>query len=105
MYAFNYDHVGTALSAIHEIGYSTYRSAGNDQQVPALNLEVDVNGAAPGGFTTLVFEPVYNTTQGAVVSGQWQTWDAYNGDVVANVAEIADTAWATPTECSSSPCR
>jgi hypothetical protein len=26
-----------------------------------------------------VFEPVYNTAQGAVVSGQWQTWDAYNG--------------------------
>jgi hypothetical protein len=76
---FNYDHVNTALSAVNAIGYSTYRSAGNDQQVAALNIEVDVNGAAPGGFTTLVFEPVYNTSQGAVVSGQWQTWDAYSG--------------------------
>lgn len=45
----------------------------------ALNIQVDINGAAPGGFTTLVFEPVYNTGQGAVVSGQWQTWDAYMG--------------------------
>jgi|tagenome__1003787_1003787.scaffolds.fasta_scaffold20644048_2 hypothetical protein len=77
--AFNFDHVGTALSAIDALGYSTYRSAGNDQQVASLNLQVDANGAAPGGFTTLVFEPVYNTGQGAVVSGQWQNWDSYQG--------------------------
>jgi hypothetical protein len=61
------------------MAYATYRTAGNDQQLTALNIQVDVNGAAPGGFTTLVFEPVYNTDQGAVVSGQWQDWDAYNG--------------------------
>lgn len=77
--AFNYDHVGTALSAVNAIGYSTYRSAGSAQQDAALNLEVDVNGAAPGGFTTLVFEPVYNTDQGAVTSNVWQNWDAYSG--------------------------
>jgi hypothetical protein len=76
---FNYDHIGTQLSDIDAISYATYRSAGSLQQVAALNIEVDVNGTAPGGFTTLVFEPVYNTNQGAVVSGQWQTWDAYNG--------------------------
>lgn len=76
---FNFDHIGTSLSAIDKIGYSTYRTAGNLQQVAALNIQVDVNGAAPGGFTTLVFEPVYNTAQGAVVDGQWQTWDAYLG--------------------------
>jgi hypothetical protein len=76
---FNYDYAGTALSSVNKIGYSTYRVSGSAQQVAALNIEVDVNGAAPGGFTTLVFEPVYNTGQGAVVDGQWQTWDAYNG--------------------------
>jgi hypothetical protein len=76
---FNFDHNGTALADIDAMGYSTYRSAGDLQQVAALNLQVDVNGAAPGGFTTLVFEPVYNTGQGAVVSGQWQSWDAYAG--------------------------
>jgi hypothetical protein len=76
---FNFDHIGTALSDIDKLGYSTYRSTGNDQQVTALNIQVDVNGAAAGGFTTLVFEPVYNTNQGTVVSGQWQTWDAYLG--------------------------
>lgn len=76
---FNFDHVGTPLSSVNELRYSTYRTAGNLQQVAALNIQVDVNGADPGGFTTLVFEPVYNTDQGAVVSGQWQNWDAYNG--------------------------
>jgi hypothetical protein len=76
---FNFDHVGVKLADINKMGYATYRSAGNDQQVTALNIQVDVNGADPGGFTTLVFEPVYNTAQGPVVSGQWQTWDAYLG--------------------------
>jgi hypothetical protein len=76
---FNFDHVGTSLASIDKIGYSTYRTAGSAQQVTALNIQVDINGAAPGGFTTLVFEPVYNTGQGAVVSGQWQPWDAYMG--------------------------
>ncbi|HVG39473.1 MAG TPA: thrombospondin type 3 repeat-containing protein, partial [Pyrinomonadaceae bacterium] len=76
---FNYDHVGTQLDDVNAMSYSTYRTAGDAQQVAALNIQVDVNGAAPGGFTTLVFEPVYNTAQGAVVSGTWQEWDAYNG--------------------------
>jgi hypothetical protein len=86
-YLFNYDHVGTALSSINAISYSTYRDASstaNPVQVPALNLEVDFNGPnVAGGFTTLVFEPVYNTNQGAVIPGQWQNWDAFaNGTAV-----------------------
>jgi hypothetical protein len=76
---FNYDQVGTPLSQVRSMSYCTYRTAGDAQQVTAINVEVDVNGATPGGFTTLVFEPVYNTSQGAVVSGQWQCWDAYSG--------------------------
>jgi hypothetical protein len=95
---FNFDHVGTNLSGINKIGYSTYRAAGSAQQVAALNIQVDINGAADGGFTTLVFEPVYNTGQGAVVSGTWQTWDAYVGGAATwwssnpiNVAPNRDT--------------
>jgi len=77
---FNYDHIGTTLASINGLSYSTYRTTGNDQQVAALNLEADFNGPnAPGGFTTLVFEPVYNTDQGPVVSGTWQQRDAFNG--------------------------
>jgi hypothetical protein len=77
---FNFDHIGTALADINKIGYATYRTSGaSPNQVPAINIQVDVNGDDPGGFTTLVFEPVYNTDQGAIQDGVWQTWDAYNG--------------------------
>jgi hypothetical protein len=80
VFLFNYDHVGTELADINKISYSTYRETGNNQQVAALNIQVDFNGPnVAGGFTTLVFEPVYNTDQGPVVSGVWQDWDAYNG--------------------------
>ena len=75
---FNFDHIGVPLSSIQGMGYSTYRLAGITQQVTAINLQVDVNGDAEGGFTTLVFEPVYNTVQGAVTNDTWQDWDAYN---------------------------
>lgn len=77
---FNYDHIWTKLADVRSMSYSTYRTAGIGQQVTAINVEVDINGPNTlGGFTTLVFEPVYNTTQGPVVSNQWQKWDAYNG--------------------------
>lgn len=79
-YLFNYEHRGTKLSDVNQIGYSTYRTAGSAQQVTALNIEVDFNGPdVAGGYTVLVFEPVYNTTQGAVQTGVWQDWDAYSG--------------------------
>jgi hypothetical protein len=80
VFLFNFDHVGKELGDINQIAYSTYRVTGSLQQVTALNLVIDYNGpAVADGFSTLVFEPVYNTAQGAVVSGQWQTWDAYDG--------------------------
>ncbi|HZH30866.1 MAG TPA: putative metal-binding motif-containing protein [Pyrinomonadaceae bacterium] len=73
----NFDHVGTPLSGINNISYQTYRVSGSLQQVAALNLVIDSNGPnVEGGFSTLVFEPVYNTAQGAVVSGEWQDWIA-----------------------------
>lgn len=76
VFLFNFDHVGKSIAAIDDISYSTYRTAGSLQQVAALNVQIDYNGAAPGGFATLVFEPVYNTAQGPVVSGVWQNWIA-----------------------------
>jgi hypothetical protein len=79
-FLFNFDHVGTTLASIDAISYGTYRSAGNLQQVASLNVVVDPDGpSVAGGFTTLVFEPVYNTGQGAVVNDTWQTWDAFDG--------------------------
>jgi hypothetical protein len=76
---FNYDEIGTRLADVSSMSYATFRTSGSLQQVASINMEVDYNGPATGGFATLVFEPVYNTSQGAVVSGQWQTWNAYNG--------------------------
>ena len=77
---FNYDHSGKRLNLIDGIGYATYRTAGSLQQVAALNIQVDANGPAVAeGFTTLVFEPVYNTSQGPVTSGVWQQWNAFSG--------------------------
>lgn len=79
VYLFNYDHIGTKLSDIDNISYYTYRTAGSNQQVAVVNLQVDINGPnAPGGFTTLIFEPLYNTAQGTVTNNQWQLWNAIN---------------------------
>lgn len=71
---------GTQLDDLTKISYYTYRdpasTAPEKRQVPALNIEVDINGVAEGGFTTLVFEPVYNESQHAVAEGVWQDWNA-----------------------------
>lgn len=76
------DGVGVQLSAVDEIGYSGYRSSAStasEVQAPALNIEIDTNGlATTGGFTTLVYEPVYNST-GAYPTDTWTAHDAYNG--------------------------
>ena len=77
---YNYDHIGTKLADVRSMSYSTYRTTGTAAQVTSINVEVDFNGPSiAGGYTTLVFEPVYNPDQGAVVSNQWQSWNAYNG--------------------------
>jgi hypothetical protein len=45
-----------------------------------MNIEVDYNGPnVVGGYTSLVFEPVYNPTEGAIQSGVWQTWSGIPG--------------------------
>jgi hypothetical protein len=75
---------GKLLSTINAMGYFTYRhpeSTGSPVQVAAINMEVVGTLAVrpdgtptTGGYATFVYEPVYN---GAVLSGQWQYWDAY----------------------------
>jgi len=76
---------GTLLSDVQNIGYSTYRSSTpspDPNQVAAINVAVDVNGSSAGGFTTLVFEPVYQSGGVAAIhSDEWQTWDA-SGDAI-----------------------
>jgi len=80
---FNYDHVGTRLADITALSYATYRDPASTApavQLPSMNIEVDYNGpAVAGGYTSLVFEPVYNPDQGAIQSGVWQSWRGIPG--------------------------
>ena len=106
VFLLNYDHVGTKLADVDGISYSTYRTAGDAQQDAALNAVIDFNGpAVGGGFSTLVFEPVYNTRPaGPVVNGAWQKWTATGGGIwwstrpingqCAGATDACDKTWA-----------
>lgn len=78
-FLFNFDYVGEQLADLAELRYSTYRTTGSGSQVTALNIVIDENGPAAGGFATLVFEPVYNLSQSVVANDVWQNWDALSG--------------------------
>lgn len=72
-------YAGMQLSAITNISYYAYRddaSTANPVQYPALNVEIDVNGADAGGSTTLVYEPEYNKSQQTPTTDTWQLWNA-----------------------------
>lgn len=60
--------------------YSAFRSAdstASEVQFPSLQLVIDFNGAAEGGFSTLTYEPVYNEDLGAsLAAGQWNRYAA-----------------------------
>lgn len=66
----------TMLTSVSELGYHTKQVAGPAHAAASYQLLVDLNGAATGGFTTLVYEPYQN---GTVVAGTWQQWDVDAG--------------------------
>lgn len=78
-FLFNYEHIGTRLADITSISYATYSEPTSTApffQLPSINIEVDFNGPdVAGGYTSLVFEPVYNPAQGPIVKDVWQTWN------------------------------
>lgn len=79
LYLFNYDHVGTALADVTAISYSSYRYSTSTagKTLPAINLEIDFNGpAVAGGYSILVFEPIYNNGNAAIPLNSWQSWTA-----------------------------
>jgi hypothetical protein len=75
---FTFAHAGTPLAAVTELSYWTYQAPTGQPPHAAASyqLQVDVNGDAAGGFTTLVYEPYWN---GAVFPAQWQQWDVDSG--------------------------
>jgi hypothetical protein len=77
----------TPLSQVNELSYNTKQiSASFAQGDPSYQVATCLNGltgcaaaSTNGNFTTLVFEPYYNTGQGPVVPGTWQSWDVDSG--------------------------
>ena len=73
----NYEHVGTRLSDLDHISYSTYRLSGGPAALPSFRLEINPSGANDGTLATLVYEPVHDHP-GELADTTWQVWDAYN---------------------------
>ena len=74
-------HAGTPLAAVTDLAYWTYQAPTVQPPVAdaSYQLQVDLNGAGAGGFTTFVFEPYWNPTQGPIVPATWQHWDVDSG--------------------------
>jgi hypothetical protein len=68
----------TPLASITSLSYQTKQvSASFPQGDPSYQLIVNLNGSS--GFTTHVYEPYQNTSQGPVVPNVWQRWDVSAG--------------------------
>lgn len=80
---YNYDHVGTALSAITALSYSTYTD--NTTTAPVVQLEINpgnTTGTDAGvTYSTVNFEPYLNSGEQAVAVNTWQTWNVLSGKV------------------------
>ncbi|HWN23390.1 MAG TPA: hypothetical protein VNP93_15540 [Gaiellaceae bacterium] len=74
------DSAGTLLADVNELSYWTFQAATPQPPHAAVSyqLQIDANGAATGGFTTLVFEPYQN---GVIVPATWQQWDVDAGNL------------------------
>ncbi|HEX6062178.1 MAG TPA: hypothetical protein VF001_08915, partial [Candidatus Limnocylindria bacterium] len=74
----------TPLASITQLSYWTKQNPPTAPGIgdPAYQLATCLNGgttAATCGFTTLVFEPYQNPTQGLVLPSVWQRWDVVAG--------------------------
>jgi hypothetical protein len=65
------------LAAVAKLGYRTWQLNPATVALPSLNLTLDFNGPAAGGYTTLVYEPYQDGR--TIVAGHWQSWDALRG--------------------------
>jgi hypothetical protein len=81
---FKADYMGTKLSDISTLQYSTYRTTPTDpNSVLAIalqfNVDSDITDANNSFQGRLVFEPYQGQAAGTVVPGSWQTWNALQG--------------------------
>jgi hypothetical protein len=75
------DFNGTRLSSLTSLDYWTYVSqsgTGSSGQAVYIDIYIDNNGDGVRD-DILTFEPIYQTSQGSVVTNVWQHWDALNG--------------------------
>jgi hypothetical protein len=79
--------VATRIDALTSLGYSTYATAWNGQQVPYLTIYLDTTGDGVRD-DRLWFEPTYSeddagngnpSPQPDLVLNTWQTWDCLTG--------------------------
>ena len=76
------DSLGTPLADVNDLSYWTFQAATPQPPIAAVSyqVQIDANGAAAGGFTTLVFEPYQSGIAGGVVlPATWQQWDVDAG--------------------------
>jgi hypothetical protein len=75
-------HNGTKLADISSFSYATYvdpASTAAAHLTISVQLQIDLHGDGTRD-TTMVYEPVYSPSQGAVVKGAWQTWNLAAGN-------------------------
>jgi hypothetical protein len=83
--------------------YSAFRSSestATDIQFPSLQLVIDFNGDAEGGFSTLTYEPVYNLDVENTDEDVWQLYEA-GEQRWCSTREIPGTFAANQTQCSN----
>jgi hypothetical protein len=75
---YTFAHAGTAIGDVDTLSYWTFQAPEAQPPTAAASyqVQIDVNGDAAGGFTTLVYEPYWN---GVVVPATWQQWDVDAG--------------------------
>jgi hypothetical protein len=81
-------------------GYSAYQDAAdNPVQFPAYQLFIDYNGPADGGYSTLDYEPVYNS-DASTTPMQWNRYDVGAGKL-CSTKPIPGIITADQTQCSN----
>lgn len=68
----------TPLSSVTQLSYYTKQVSGPPVADPSYQVITYLNGGT-AGFTTLVFEPYQNPTQGPITPGVWQKWNVATG--------------------------